>query len=108
MVERSPGRVRGETCRRLSLARDIAASDPGPLDDPFVGRVDGLRELLVGHLALREGASGAKDSRTPHLEFPLAKACARKLSRSSPILRVISFLTMLAATWIALATPLGL
>src|SRR6185369_14233440 len=95
--------------RRLAFAGDMARANAGALDDPLVGRIDGFRELLVAHHALRQSAADSANNRTAsHCAASLAKAWARKLSRSSPIFRVMSLRIMRAETWIALATPLGL
>ena len=57
MLERAARRLGRKGRGRLAFAGDIAAADAGPLDDPFVGRVDGLRELLVGDPALGQRAA---------------------------------------------------
>src|SRR6185437_7476032 len=82
-------------------------ADPGTLDDPLVTRIDALGELVVGDLAPGQRAADARDDRSSHSAASPAKACARKLSRSSPIFRVMSLRTIIAETRIALATPFG-
>ena len=51
-----------EVGRELVVAGDVALTDAGALDDPFVGGVDDLREVGVGHDALGQmGADAADD-----------------------------------------------
>src|SRR3954470_20906102 len=101
--------IGGEARGGLAFAGDVARADPGALDDPLIGRVDGLRQLVVGDSPPRQSAAGAQHNRMDaHCAASLAKAWARKLSRSSPILRMMSLRTIRAATPIALATPLAL
>src|SRR5262249_3075574 len=107
--KRGARRFGGEAAGRFAVRGDVAAANPSALDDPFIRRVDGCGELVIGDQALRQRASDAGNNRSPaHWAASFAKACARKLSRSSPIFRVMSLRTMLAATRIALATPLAL
>ena len=47
ILERLSSSIGGKACRRLAIAGDVAAADPGPLDDPFVGRVDLLRQFGI-------------------------------------------------------------
>ena len=109
MVQRLPRCVGCEARRGLTFAGDIARADPGALDDPLIGRIDGLRQLVVGDSPPRQSAPGAEHNRVKsHCAASLAKACARKLSRSSPILRMMSLRTIRAATPIAFAMPFGL
>src|SRR5690348_8880885 len=109
MLERLACGVGGEARGGFAVARDIAAADARAFDDPRIGRVDGLRELVVSDSPLGQRRAGAEHDRMQaHCAASLAKAWARKLSRSSPIFRVMSLRTIDAATRIALATPLGL
>src|SRR5438270_13918157 len=108
MLERAPRGLGREAASRLPVRRDVAVADTGALDDPLVSRVDRLRQLRVGDLAPRERAADAGNDRAArHSAASPAKAWARKLTRSSPIFRVMSLRTIVAATRIALATPLA-
>src|SRR6476646_7792439 len=99
MIEGAPRRLGRQAGGRLAVAGDVAVADAGALDDPLVRRVDRLRQLLVGDLALRQRAPDPGDDRAAgHSAASPAKAWARKLSRSSPIFRVMSLRTMLAET----------
>src|SRR3546814_10082974 len=61
-----------------------------PYPTLFRSRIDGLSQLFVGDFPFRQRAAGAEHDRTDrHFAAPLAKACARKLSRSSPIFSVM-------------------
>src|SRR5207248_3834722 len=109
MIERAARGLGSEAARRLPVRRDVAVADTGALDDPLIGRVDGLGQFLIGNAARWQRAANAGDDRAArHSAASLAKAWARKLSRSSPIFLVMSLRTMLAATRIALATPFEL
>ena len=68
-----PGRFEGparrslrEIARRLPGSGDTPLPDSGPLTDPRVGRIDGLRELVVGEHPLGEIAPGAGDTSELH------------------------------------------
>jgi hypothetical protein len=50
----------------LALARDMAEADPGPLDDPLVGRVDPLGQFGVGDAACGESGTRPRQHGTDH------------------------------------------
>ena len=52
--ERRARRRRAERRGGLALAGDIALRDAGALHDPFVGGVDALFQLGIGHATLRQ------------------------------------------------------
>ena len=49
---------------QFPFRRDVALADAGALADPFVGGVDGLGQLVIGHDTGRQIGSGAEDSGT--------------------------------------------
>ncbi len=53
--ERTAARLGGEGGGGLPVGGNIAAADPGPLDDPFVRGVDLLGKFSVGNATLRQG-----------------------------------------------------
>ena len=46
--KRLHGRVGGEIRRHLTVRGDVALADSGPLDNPFIGSLDDLGEIVVG------------------------------------------------------------
>ncbi len=58
--ERLPRCLGRQRRRRLAVGGDVARFDAGPLDDPFVGRLDPLGELGIGHAPQRQRRSGAR------------------------------------------------
>ena len=96
MLERAPRGVGGKARGRLAFARDVAAADAGALDDPLVGGVDASwpaprwsRSASAARCRRR-----ARPNASAHCAASLAKAWARKLSRSSAIFRMMSLRTM--------------
>lgn len=61
---RLPREIRGE----LALRRDVTLPDAGALDDPRIGSVDRLGQLLVRNDPLGQIASPADDPRPQHIQ----------------------------------------
>jgi hypothetical protein len=65
--------------RVLSRRGDVALTDAGPLHDPFVRRVDGFREILIGEDALGQIAAAAEHDRTHDTHVPTSPtACGSR------------------------------
>ncbi len=73
--------VRREVGRRFAIGGDVALADAGARTNPFVARVDALRERLVGEDLRREVASRSGDAASRHWAPPprarSAPACSR-------------------------------
>ncbi len=85
------GKVRGE----LAFGRDMALLDADALLDPFVGRVDGARQFLIGDDSCRQVAADTADDGTQSGHADVASvwlggsggaACMGKRCMVSPIL----------------------
>src|SRR3546814_823792 len=101
----------GFNCQRsggFAFARYVPSTHAGALNDPFVARVDSLRQFLIGDTGLGQGRTRSKQGgATRHDAGDSDGKCARKLSRSSVMRWVMFSRSNLAATWTALATPLA-
>src|SRR5205814_3703140 len=88
-----------EVRRGLRLVDDVPFVDSGALDDPLVGRVDHLLEILVGEDPLRRVGADADDLGSRHSRPP-SRPSASIASASSAVLMCsfTSFLTHSAAT----------
>ena len=110
-VERLARRVGREVGRHLAVGGDVALRDPAALADPFVGRVDTLRELGVRDDIPGEVAPDPLDDGTAHAQDAAADAtCGRRMSGSSRSILDFSkafpsYLIMSIATPIAVANP---
>ncbi len=69
-VERGP---RGGKAERRGAAADTSLPDAGPLGDPLVGRVQGARQLVVGHHPVGQPHAPAGHSEARH-GLPLVTA----------------------------------
>ncbi|MNH90560.1 hypothetical protein D3C73_431020 [compost metagenome] len=54
IVERCACSLLSERGRGFAFASDITLRDAGALDDPFVGRIDDVFQLTIGHYPFRE------------------------------------------------------
>ena len=84
MRERGLRRMQAQVRGQFAGRGDAALVDAGALHDPFVGRVDGLRQLGVGEDAARQIAAAAQDNRTYHAHERLPPI-RRGGSSSSPL-----------------------
>src|SRR5262245_41084485 len=66
MRQRRLGGVQAHRGGGLAVGGDAALVDAGALDDPLVGGVDGLRELLIGEHAAGQVAAAAEHDRAQH------------------------------------------
>ena len=58
----------------LAVIGDVALMDPGPLHDPFMGRVDAFGELVIGDDPGRQVGAAAGDDRAARHQEAAASA----------------------------------
>ena len=90
MRQRLPSSRQREIGHRLVGRRDPALPDAGSLDDPLVGRLHQLRDVVIRHHALGNVAPEPRDrdrralSRPEHRPSPRRSGCRAPLARRPP------------------------
>jgi hypothetical protein len=79
------GGLQREVRRRLGLIRDVPLADPRALDDPFVGGLDRLLQIVVGEDPLRSVRADADNPGSRHSRPP-SRPSASTASASSAVL----------------------
>src|SRR5262249_54732159 len=82
-LERLAARFEREVAGGLRFVRDVALADARSLADPFVARIELLRQVVVGDDPRRQIAAGPGDARMDQARAPAMRSLMRRTTSFS-------------------------